>query len=200
MLLLLFIGPIWLWAQNQTPSGYLILHTQDTLYGKVSPIKESGFGGRRFYKKIKITTTQGKRKQYPRQKVVAFEIDGVFYESFYLRQATSSVLNFSLDNPNYIVDPVRGEQHFLKCIHRGALSHYKLEWLEQGNSTLWSMSLLKKAGEPTFIRADQGLFGLKRKALLTYFSDCSKIQTALQERQLKQVAQVVDFYNTHCGV
>lgn len=191
--------PLLVSAQGEMASGYLVLTTNDTLYGQVAYIKERGFGGPRFYKNIRITDTRGRKKRYPRKKVAAFKIDNTVYQSFWLSQSAQAFPSISLDNPRYTITPRRGELHFLRVVQEGPLSHYKLEWFDQDGGTLWDLSLLKKEADGFFIRADQGLFGLKRAVLLNYFSDCSELREALQQKQLKKVAQVVDFYHKNCS-
>lgn len=44
------------------------------------------------------------------------------------------------------------------------------------------MSLLKKESDAFFVRAAQGLFGLKRAILVQNFSDCAAIQAAIQQK------------------
>ncbi len=195
---LVFLVPTGVYAQNHQASDYLVLRTGDTLYGKVEHIKEGGFGGRRFYKKIRITDARGKTKKYQRRDVSSFSVDGVVFESFWLSQESQSLITGALGNPKYTMDPNQGEQHFLRVISKGRLSHYQLEWFEQGNSTLWSMSLLKKEKNAFLIRADQGLFGLKRKVLQRYFSNCPELGKAIQQKQIRKVRQVVEWYNDSC--
>ena len=195
---LLFSTHILLFAQNNDHADYLVLSTGDTLYGRVQHSKEGGFGGRGFHKKVRITDTNGKRKKYKRKNVSGFSVDGSVFESFWLTQQSQSFPRVSLENPRYDIVFKNGEQHFLRNVSKGRLNHYELEWFDQESSTLWSMSLLKKEGDRFFIRADQGLFGLKRKVLRNYFSDCPKLQEKIQRKELKKVHQVVTFYNTNC--
>ena len=196
---LVFFGAIGLYAQNDFASDYLVLHMSDTVYGKVAHIKEGGFGGRRFHKKIRITNARGKTKKYQRRDVSSFRVDGVVFESFWLYQESQSLITGTLGNPKYTIRVNQGEQHFLRVVSKGKLSHYQLEWFEQGNSTLWSMALLKKEGDSFLIRADQGLFGLKRTALQRYLSNCPELGKAIQQKQIRKVRQVVEWYNKGCA-
>lgn len=123
-------------------------------------------------------------------------MDNVNYKSFWLNQWSQKI---RLVNPKYDIDSNGGQQHFLRLVSQGKLSHYELEWFEQENSALWSMALLKKEEDPLFIRADQGILGLKRKVLLDYFFNCPKLQERIKLKQLKKVWQVVDFYNSNCA-
>ncbi|WPP49687.1 hypothetical protein [Catalinimonas niigatensis] len=181
-------------AQDSDAQDYLVLNMGDTLYGNIKHIDESGTI-RKYYKKIRFTDRYGKQKKYKRKEVSAFSVNNTHYEGFWLNQSSQKII---LVNPRYDIDAKNGEQYFLKVMRKGKLSHYQLEWFEQGESLLSGMDLLKKEGDPFFIRATQGLLGLKRKVLLDYFSDCAKLQEQIKERQLNEVGQVVDFYHTHC--
>ncbi len=60
------------------------------------------------------------------------------------------------------------------------------------------MDLFKKEEDQLFIRATQGLLGLKRKVLMDYFSNCPNLQEQIQQKHLTKPWQVVEFYNGHC--
>ena len=192
--LVLFSSITSLFAQDHKYSDYIVLNIGDTLYGEVHYLDENGVSGG-FYNKIRLTNPKGKRKKYKRKLVAGFRTNNFNYESYWLSQSSEKIM---LVNPIYQIDPMRGEQHFLKVVSKGKLSHYELEWIEQDNSTLWSMALLKKDKDSFFIRADQGLLGLKRKALRNYFSNCPDLVESISQKQLNEVTEVVDFYNSYC--
>jgi hypothetical protein len=191
--LTMFSLPTCVFAQENQKHDYLVLYVGDTLYGTVQYIDEGI--PREFYKKIRLETSEGKRKKYKRKNVASFRVSNITYESFWLSQTSQ---RFSLVNPKYNIDHNNGEQYFLKVVGKGNLNHYELEWIDQGESVLWSMSLLNKQEDPFFIRADQGLLGLKRKVLLNYFFNCPKLKEEINLKQLNKVWQVVDFYNKNC--
>jgi hypothetical protein len=182
-------------AQGSGQGDYLVLYKGDTLYGNVKYIDER-LTRTKFYKKIRLTTIAGKRKKYNRKDVSAFRVDNSNYESFWLSQSSQKLM---LVNPKYDINSKGGKQHFLKVVSKGKLSHYELEWLEQENSGILSMALLKKEEDPFFIRADQGLLGLKRKVLLNYFFNCPSLREGINQQQLNKVWQIVDFYNKNCN-
>ena len=181
-------------AQSSAPTDYLVLAKGDTLYGSVQHINEKGMSPR-YYKKLRFTDAHGRRKKYKHAAVSAFRKNATHYESFRLR---SSSQGFSLVNARYDINRRHGEWHFLRVMHKGALSHYVLEWWEQGESTLQSMDLLKKTEDSFFVRANQGVLGLKRKVLKNYFSDCPVLGAQIAQRELTEVTQIVDFYNSSC--
>ncbi len=181
-------------AQNSKHTDFVVLNSADTLYGLVEHIHSKSVSPR-FYKKIRLTDHSKKRRQFKRKDVLAFQAEGAIYQSFWLSQSSEKI---KLLNPRYEIDSKNGEQHFLKLISKGKLSHYHLEWWEQGESALLSMDLLKKEKSPFFIRATQGVFGLKFKVLADYFADCPELNAQMKQKQFKQVGEIVDFYNSNC--
>ncbi|TPV32452.1 hypothetical protein FJ651_12890 [Paucihalobacter ruber] len=181
-------------AQSYDALDYLVLKTGDTLYGKIEYKKDTGVNYK-YLNKIRLTNALGKQKRYKRDQVVAFSTNNFIYEGFWLNQESESLV---LLNPRYEIDDKNGGYYFLKVMSKGTLSYYQLEWWEQGESLLMSMDLLKKEKDQFFIRATQGLFGLKRKVLSSYFNGCPSLAQKIQQKQLNQVFQVVDYYNNNC--
>ena len=190
-----YILPSFCWAQTNLSLDYIVLNTGDTLYGKVQHINQRKVTPR-FYKKIRLINTRGKQKKYKRADVAAFRVSNVNYEGFWLSQTSRGVV---VVNPRYDIDPQNGEKHFLRVINKGKLSHYYLEWWEQGDAGSNWMDLLRKEKDQFLMRATQGLLGLKRKTLAKYFLDCPKLSQQITKRQLRKVEEVVNFYNNHCA-
>ncbi|MEM9328145.1 MAG: hypothetical protein AAGA85_20935 [Bacteroidota bacterium] len=151
-----------LFAQHSESSDYIVLDNGDILHGRVVYINDQAVNPK-FHKKVRLTGTNGKTKKYKRQSISSFRVDGNEYRSFWLHQPPPAFPRISLVNPQYSIDSDLGQHYFLKVVSTGYLSHYELEWLEQGDSQLYSMALLKKAADPYFIRADQGIIKLKKR-------------------------------------
>jgi hypothetical protein len=181
-------------AQNQENADYLVLKTGDSIFGTVEYINHKGVSPK-YYKKIRVRNAEGKRKKYNKKEVSVIRVDKVIYEAFWLVQTNQ--MNNIFSSVYYIV-PKKGELYFLRLISNGVLSHYHLEWYEQGESSLMWMDLLKKEEDQFFIRATQGIFGLKRKALANYFEDCPDLKAKIIQKQINEVWQVVDYYNNNC--
>ncbi|MEM6642278.1 MAG: hypothetical protein AAF616_04790 [Bacteroidota bacterium] len=184
-------------AQQTKLEDYLVLINNDTIYGSVSYINEKALN-RGFRKKVRSTDSRGRTKKYRRESTKAFRVNGVDYHSFWLSQPKQPFPPTSLVNLRYDIDLQDGKHYFLKVMSVGSLNHYKLEWFDQGDSQLWSMSLLKKVNDDYFIRADQGLMGLKRKVLQQYFADCNTLEEKIENSEISKVWQVVETYNRHC--
>ena len=182
-------------AQTNVNSDYLVVTNGDTLYGIVKYIDSKSVHPK-YYKKIRLIDISGHKKKFKKKDVSAFRVNNTIYEGFWLNQSSEK---FQLLNPKYDIDTRNREQYFLKLVNKGNLSHYELEWWEQGESTLLWMDLLKKDEDDFFIRATQGVFGLKRKVLLDYFFNCLKIQEKINQKDLNKVWKIVDYYNKQCN-
>tara|TARA_R110000868_G_scaffold150050_12_gene372900 strand:- start:4226 stop:4828 length:603 start_codon:yes stop_codon:yes gene_type:complete len=178
-------------AQTSVNLDYLVINTGDTLRGIVKYIDRRSVN----HKKIRLIDTSGHKKKYKKKDISVFRVNNTIYEGFWLNQSPEK---FQLLNPKYDIDIQNGEKYFLKLVSKGSLSHYELEWLEQGESTLLWMDLLKKEEDPFFIRATQGLFGLKRKVLIDYFFNCVNLKEKINQKDLNKVSQIVDYYNKQC--
>ena len=181
-------------AQPGNTSDYLALNSGDTLFGTVKHVDQRGMSPK-FYKKIRLTDSRSKRKKYKRNDVSAFRVNNTSYEGFWLYQSSQLIVFL---NPKYDIDSQNGERYFLRVISKGQLSHYLLEWWDQEGSSLSWMDLLKKEEDQYFLRATQGIFGLKRKALANYFFNCPDLKDQIEQKRIKEVWQVVDFYNRNC--
>lgn len=182
-------------AQSNINLDFLVTNSGDTLYGKVRYIDRSHLNPK-YYKKIRFIDNSGQKKKFKKKDISAFRVNNIIYEGFWLNQTSKK---FQLLNPKYDIDIRNGEKYFLKLVSKGHLSHYELEWWEQGESTLLWMDLLKKEEDQFFIRATQGLFGLKMKVLSDYFSNCLKLKEKIIKKDFNKIWQIVDFYNKQCS-
>ncbi len=191
----MLLAPTFLYGQSKDKPDYVVLTAGDTIFGTVDYLDERGTNPK-FYKKIRLTDSNGKRKKYKTKTITAFRSSSQIYRAFWLDNSSDKIVFI---NPIYTIDFEKGEKEFLKVITNGELSHYRLEWWEQGESLLMTMELLKKADDSFFMRADQGLLGLKRRALTKYFKDCPDLSAQIKSKTLKTVWEVVAFYNIECS-
>ncbi len=183
-------------ARADNCQDYLVMVSGDTLFGTVEHINSRSISPK-FHSKIRLTDARRKQRKFSRKGIAAFKSDGAIYESFWLRQRSRWI---TIDNPVYIMRKRKGEQTFLKLIEKGSLTHYHLEWWEQGESTLMWMDLIKREGDPYLIRATQGILGLKKNVLTRYFWDCPEIVRQIEFKEVSAISQVVGFYNSTCGM
>ncbi|PQV44924.1 hypothetical protein CLV33_11642 [Jejuia pallidilutea] len=182
-------------AKNE-PLDNVVLITSDTLYGKVHYVNK-GFAWSEFYRKLRLTDINGRKKRLKRKKVVSYRVNGYDYESYMLDQETKLFKNGRFFDSKYYIDQ-DGVQHFLKVISKGNLSHYELEWIDYDNNDLESIGLIKKAEDNFFIPAENARSQVLKKVVSDYLSDCPEIQQRITKKDFKYVFQVVDFYNKNC--
>ncbi|TDS13672.1 hypothetical protein DFQ03_2967 [Maribacter caenipelagi] len=181
---------------NDKTLDNIVLVTGDTLYGKVDYFKEQ-YVFSEFYKKIRLTDTNGRKRRFKRKKVLSYRVDGYDYESFKLDQETKLFRNGRYLDTKYYINP-NSVQYFLKVITKGKLSLYELEWIDHDNNDLRSVDLIKKAEDRFFTPANSMLGHVAKKTVSRYLSDCPEIEKKIMEKDFKYVFQVVDFYNKNC--
>jgi hypothetical protein len=61
------------------------------------------------------------------------------------------------------------------------------------------MDMLLKEGDDYFIRATQGLFGLKKKVLSDYFQKCPELVEKIGQKEIIDPSALVDYFNANCA-
>lgn len=156
-------------GQEDYRDGYIVRVRKDTLFGQVSNFRLGSFGG--LNEKIKFKG-KGLKRKFVAKDLVAYKKGDSLYRSMLLN----------------------GKPEFLRLISEGPVSYYKYDFQEQGEQLVLDIDYLQKGNSP-LIRATQGIFGLKRKSLASLFGDCPELVERIQNKELKYVFEVVDFYN-----
>ncbi|MEX0275070.1 MAG: hypothetical protein AB3N16_11905 [Flavobacteriaceae bacterium] len=168
--------------------GYVVLNSNDTIYGTV---KDRNNGS--LFKKIKFKDHHGKTHRFGPGDILMYQSGPNLFESIWYRD--DSVLFI----PKYYSRPNQDEKVFLKVLAKGELSCYAMEFIHVDSDVLDQFELFKREGASMFARATQGIFGLKRKALASYFHDCPELVKKINGQSLKTPLEVTHYYNTHCG-
>lgn len=172
-------------AQNDFQEGYVVTISNDTLYGLVKDRNTGAFGG--LLQKIRFKGKGGKRKYAPRE-IISYTRGNTTFESF---QLVSTGKPFDMD---YRVS-TEGDFQYLRVSEKGYLSYYLLEYEEDDSSYIDTIAYFKKWNEDRLVRVDQGIFGLKRKKLSVYFSDCPELAERIRTKKVKHPSDIVQFYN-----
>lgn len=188
ILILSFFGlqAVELAAQNGFERGYLIQNSGDTLFGSIRDRKE-GFRPK-LLKKIEIRTN-GKVQRFALKHIQEYAIGGSIYERHWLKQSRS------FPREEYQSIEGFGEQQFLRVISRGKLSYFQLEFYDAESGVLDFVDLFNLAGETRMIRATQGVFGLKKNALTSYFSAYPQFVERINANEFKRAQELVDAFN-----
>ena len=185
-LLLLVQG---LYAQGNYVPGYVILENNDTLYGKIKD--RNNFSGE-IFQKIKFKQKGQRRKKYTARDILGYNNGVHNFKSLWYHEESEFLRS------TYSADPRFGEKVFLIVYSEGPLSVYGKEFMDD-SSYGDSFPLFKRAKDNYYVRATQGIFGLKKKNLARYFSYCPSLVLKIQERELKRTFEVADYYNSNCA-
>lgn len=189
-----FLGAIACNAQKMNQGDYLVLASGDSIFGKVQYLSENDFGPA-YLSKIRIQAENGPRQKFKPKKLSAFGCGGQHFEIFRLETFNASSSWLAQD---FRHNPACGDYYIFQRIGQGELCHYRWHWFEQGESTPYQMDLLRRAGDSIFLRADQGLFGLRIRALTRFFSDCPRLQAKISAKELRDIESITGFYQQHC--
>jgi hypothetical protein len=171
--------------------GYVVLLNGDTLTGKVMDRDESTFGG--LLRKIKFRPEKGWRKKYKPAEIRAYKRGDELFRTIWLSNENQFLKQY------YYSEPGRGEQVFVKVIYSGSLDVYHQEWTDEDNSNIEFLPLIKKPGTTQLVRATQGIFGLKRKRLAEYFFECPALSTAILDKEISTVEELIQRYEQACA-
>lgn len=172
-------------AQKGFEEGYVVTRSKDTLYGKIRDRKSGAFSS--LYKKIKFRGKKGKSKYSPKE-IIAYKIGAFHFESL-------PIVHHGWFFDEQLTVSLNGDFQFLKVIAKGHLSYYLMEFEDPDSGSIDTTGFFKKSDGSTLVRVNQGIFGLKRKKLAAFFSDCPELSQKIQTKQIKTPLEIVDFYN-----
>ncbi|MCK4562753.1 MAG: hypothetical protein KAT78_07590, partial [Flavobacteriaceae bacterium] len=101
-----------------------------------------------------------------------------------------------LINEKYTSVSNRREKEFLKVIEKGYLTYYQREFEDSESDYIDYIDLFKRENENFLIRVTQGVFGLRKKSLIAYFSDCTALVNKIKNNELKTPIKIARFYNS----
>lgn len=171
--------------------GYIITPEADTLEGWVKDRSSGTF--MKLYTRIHFKADKGGKRKYGPGDILAYSANGQLFESVPVVEA-SEFFKFTY--------PVNegNEAVFLKVIARGAdLTYYHWEYIDAESNYLDYIPLFYRDGFGEMVRVTQGILGIKRNKLSSYFSDCPDLVQAIQAKQLDGVFEVYNFYVDRCG-
>lgn len=174
-------------AQKDYEKGFVITNSNDTLVGLVKDRKQPPFG--KLYKKVYFKKKHKKKKHGPNQ-IIAYKQGEREFESMWIDVSSHLI------NEKYTSSPNRGEKEFLKVIEKGYLTYYQREFEYSDSDYIDQISLFKRADENSFVRVTQGVFGLRKKSLITYFNDCPELVEKIENNELKTAIEITRFYNS----
>ncbi len=172
-------------AQADYQEGYVVTNANDTLYGLVRDKKTGAFG--KIYKKIRIKQKR-KKSRYAPKEIISYKIGDATFETMQL----ISTGRFFEDE--YTVSS-EGDFQFLKVIEKGYLCYYYMEYEDADSGYIDAVAFFKKRDGNILVRVNQGIFGLKRKKVAAFLSDCPELAQRIRMKQIKRPLEIVQFYN-----
>jgi hypothetical protein len=167
---LLFIGIHSILGQEDYRYGYIVKANNDTLFGRVSNRRLGPWGG--LHDKIKFKG-KGLKKRYAPKNLIAYKKGDSIYRTLILGSSPE----------------------FLLLKSEGPVSHYHYYFEPDPASRLiLDIDYFQKGNGP-LLRATQGVFGLKRKRLVSFFSDCPPLVAKIKNKEFKYAFELVAFYN-----
>lgn len=174
-------------AQKGYEIGYIITNSNDMLVGLVKDRKQPPFG--ELYKKVFFKKKHKKKKYRPNQ-IIAYKQGVREFESVWIDVSSHLI------NEKYTSVSNRGEKEFLKVIEKGYLTYYQREFEDSESDYIDYIDLFKRENENFLIRVTQGVFGLRKKSLIAYFSDCTALVNKIENNELKTPIEITRFYNS----
>lgn len=174
-------------AQGRYTEGYVITLKGDTLQGKIRDRRTGIFAGK--FKRIRFKTSVFPPRRYRPGQIRSYVIGSAVYESHWIMRDNRVFQERYLSMERY------GKPVFLRLVVKGPLSLYYLEQLDQDSGRFDYVELFKKEGVPVFIRASQGLFGLKKNTLRQYFADRPDVISKIEDKSLRSALEIARYYN-----
>lgn len=167
--------------------GYIVTLKNDTIYGKIADRKDGTFP--KILKKIRFKTKGSMyAKKYSANQIKGYKVGKRIYESISIRAENK------LFEIRYKVEAT-SQKTFLRVVAKGELSYYHWEHTDFEFHTIDYIPLFHLIGRNEMVRVTQGVFGLKRKNLSEYFSNCSELSKSIENKEIKTAEDIiVKFY------
>lgn len=186
VLVFLFVSPNLILGQKHYEEGYVVLNNGDTIVGLVKDRTPDPFG--KLYKKIRFKG-KGKSKYGP-DEILSYKKGDALYETISLMDGQGFL------SQDYTVTFDGRDPVFIRVVERGAVNHYLLEFQDADSGYFDHFSYFQKKDGRELVRTTQGIFGLRRKRLASFFNDCPPLANKILNKELKTSYEVATFYNT----
>ncbi len=183
--LILLAFPLQSAAQNDAQEGYVVTLANDTLYGLLRDRKSGAFS--KLYKKIKFKGKRGKSRYSPKE-IKSYTLGSTTFESLQIIPSGGFL------DDEYTLSAA-GDFQFLKVVAKGSLNYYLMEFEDADSGYIDTIAFFKKEDGHTLVRVHQGVFGLKRKKLAQFLSDCPELAQDILKKRIKNPMEIVRFYN-----
>ncbi len=172
--------------------GYIINSEGETVEGWVKDRSSGTFID--LYTQIRFKPDNARfKKKYSPAEILGYGVNHQHFESMPLMEE-SAFFQF-----RYYLNESKARV-FLKVVSRSDdLTYYHWEYVDGESNYLDYTPLFHRIGSEEMVRVTQGIFGLKRDRLIDYFRDCPELVQAIEEKQLKKIHEVFNFYVEKCA-
>ncbi len=178
--------PLLIFGQKHFEQGFVVLKNNDTLYGLIKDRKPHPFSA--LYKKIRFKGEEGKFRFGP-DRLLSYKKGANLFETLWVEDTGKFF------DQNFASHKGSGKPVFLKVVEKGFLTYYHWEHEDPDSGYIDFIGYFKKENDPSLIRATQGIFGLRRKHLINYVSDCPPLVQKLADKEIDSAIEVTRFYN-----
>ena len=172
--------------------GYIITYSGDTIQGLVKDRSREPFV--KLYDKIRFRKMGASRtRRYAPETILGYGYQGQHFISMPLREE-STLFKF-----RYYIDR-SAPQVFLKAIEQSEGLLYLEQLIQDDDDYLDSVPFFYRPGRSDLVRVTQGIFGLRKKRLSAYFSDCPALveEITKPDSKLRTVADLYEFCIANC--
>ncbi|SIT02597.1 hypothetical protein [Belliella pelovolcani] len=166
--------------------GTVTLKNGKVISGEVANVKH-GFRDQ-FLESVRVKPSgKGPVKKYKPHKISGYTMGERQFVSWRVKR------NNALLKEMYAIDAGRNYKIFEVQL-AGQLSIY-LDYFVDDDLQIHTAPFFLKENDLVMVRATQGMFGLKRQLLSTYFFDCPPLVKLIQEKRINTVEEVARYYN-----
>ncbi|PRX54918.1 hypothetical protein [Flagellimonas meridianipacifica] len=181
-------------AQKKTfLEGYIIEKSGDTIQGLIKDRSQEPFVS--LYNKVRFKKIDHSRtRKYGPSDILGYGYHGQNFASVPFREE-STFFKF-----RYYSD-IATPKTFLRVIQRSKKLVYYEQLVEDDDSSyLDAVPFFHRPNSNEMVRVTQGIFGLRRKQLKAYFSDCPSLLEEITnpETSIKTVPELYEFCIAHC--
>jgi hypothetical protein len=166
--------------------GYIINLNKDTIFGYVKDRKPGTFN--KLYKKIIFKSKKGRKKKYDPNEILGYKRGEDEFVSLWFMEKYFFLDSWAVSKED------NGEKLFFKHIMKGYLDYFHLEYVEE-NGIIDHRTYFKRKNEDKMVFVRTGIFGLNKKKLASYFSDCPALQDGIMNKTFTQPFEIVSYYN-----
>jgi hypothetical protein len=188
-ILLMHIGMALLLVMNIKPfaaQDFVVLNSGDTIYGEVKDRSTIGIRDR-MYKRVRFKGNNG-RKRYRARQILGYAANGNIYESF------PFLVTGLLQDKIVFTRSQRHKKFIQRSFQNEVLTLYYYEFTNDDERVIQSVPFFYLHDKDFMIRATQGLFGLKKRLLQSYFSAYPDLVEQIESGEIKDVNQIVSFF------